>query len=226
MTVSHATTSIGIDQVNHQVNRSQLATLGLAGATRLPSPNRSGMTRVLHALILVCVLFQLLGSNFLSRPLPGEVPEISMVLHQYVGMGSLAVVAAFWAWTLVRNGETSAVRLVPWLSMTGIKSVWDDTVTQIGRLTRGTMPDDTDSAMISAVHGLGLLTLTAMAITGTAYFFLGTTPTGRLVLSLHKLTANLMWGYLIAHAGLAVLHQLLGNDMVSRMFWRRITTKS
>ena len=212
--------------MGHDMDRTSSANIGLADPTRLSSANRSTTTRVLHALILTCVLFQLIGSNFLSRPLPGEVPELSMVLHQSVGMAGLAVVAAFWTWTLVRSRETSIARLVPWLSMTGIKSVWDDAATQLGSLKRGTMPNDTDSAMISAVHGLGLLTLTAMAITGTAYFFLGTTPPGRLVLSLHKLMANLMWGYLIAHAGLAALHQLLGTDMVSRMFWRRAAAKS
>lgn len=192
-----------------------------ASTSKLPSSNRSVTTRLLHALILVCVLHQLIGSNFLSRPLPGEAPEFSFLLHEYVGMGSMAVVVIFWSWTLARTNETSIGRLLPWFSARGIKSVLEDAGGQLGRLIRGKFPDDTDGALASAVHGLGLLTLTAMAFTGTVYFFTTGTPSGKLVLSVHKLMANLMWGYLIAHAGLAVLHQLLGSDMVSRMFWRR-----
>ncbi len=187
----------------------------------LPAANRSILTRVLHALILASVLNQLIGSYFLSRPMPGEAPELSFVLHEYVGMGSLALVALFWLWTLIRKRETSIGRLVPWFSRSGITSVMKDVGSQFAHLRQGTMADDPDSALASAVHGLGLLTLTTMALTGTVYFFITGTHSAKLVLSVHKLMSNLMWGYLFAHAGLAVLHQLLGSDMISRMFWHR-----
>lgn len=195
--------------------------MSTAGTATLPSVNRSVVTRLLHALMLIAVLHQLIGSNFLSRPLPGEAPEVSFLLHEYVGMGSMAIVSLFWIWTLVRRGETQIWRLVPWFSMGGIKSVLADTTEQLGHLIRSKAPDATEGALASAVHGLGLLTLTAMAFTGTVYFLIAGTYAGKLILSLHELMANLMWGYLIAHAGLAIVHQLLGSDMVSRMFWRR-----
>ncbi|MBV8663819.1 MAG: cytochrome b/b6 domain-containing protein, partial [Hyphomicrobiales bacterium] len=44
---------------------------------------------------------------------------------------------------------------------------------------------------------------------------------GRTVLGLHRLAANLMWAYVIGHASVAVLHQALGDDIFSRMFWPR-----
>jgi len=187
----------------------------------LPVSNRSIVTRVLHALILASVLHQLIGSYYLSRPLPGEAPELSLVLHEYIGMGSLAVVALFWVWTLIRTRETRIGRLVPWFSRSGLTAVMKDAGSQLAHLRQGTIADDPESALASAVHGLGLLTLTAMALTGTVYFFITGTHSAKLVLSVHKLMANLMWGYLFAHAGLAVLHQLLGSDMISRMFWHR-----
>jgi cytochrome b561 len=195
--------------------------VGTAPAGPAEAVTRSTTTRVLHGLILVSVLHQLIGSSFLSRPIPGEAPELGMTLHEYIGMGSLAVVALFWIWTVVRQHETSLGRLLPWFSRNGIGSVVADAGEHLGSLLRGRIPDDADGPLASAVHGLGLLTLTAMALTGTVYFFVTETPYARTILSLHKLMANLMWGYLIAHAGLAVLHQLLGRDMVSRMFWRR-----
>ena len=61
-----------------------------------------------------------------------------------------------------------------------------------------------------------------MAATGTAYaLLLQGTDWGRPALFVHASVANLMWAYLIGHAGLAVLHHLTGSDIFSRMFWRR-----
>jgi cytochrome b561 len=87
------------------------------------------------------------------------------------------------------------------------------------RLLRLRAPSDEDGALASAIHGLGLLVLTAMAVTGAVYFAADGTPVGRACLTLHKMAANLMWAYLIGHAGLAALHRLLGSDIFSRMFW-------
>lgn len=187
----------------------------------MPENGRSLTTRVLHGLILLAVLHQLIGSYFLTRQLPGEAPDTSFLLHEYIGIASMAVVTLFWIWTLVRRRETSFTRLIPWFSIRAIGAVLADGRAQLVLLLRGRAPDDADGPLASATHGLGLLTLTAMALTGTIYFFIVGTPSARPVLIAHKLMANLMWAYLIAHAGLAVLHQLLGTDMVSRMFWRR-----
>jgi len=75
--------------------------------------------------------------------------------------------------------------------------------------------------LATAVHGLGLLTVTAMAVTGAAFALLGLPKDqARLVLEIHKLIANLMWAYLIGHAGLAVLHQLVGQPALKRIFGR------
>ncbi len=38
-------------------------------------------------------------------------------------------------------------------------------------------------------------------------------------MGMHKLSANLMWAYLIGHALVAVAHHALGDDIFSRMFW-------
>jgi hypothetical protein len=70
------------------------------------------------------------------------------------------------------------------------------------------------------VHGLGLLTVTAMAATGTVLFFSGGVVFHD-AMALHRMIANLMWAYLIGHSGLAALHHLLGSDLLRRMFWIR-----
>ena len=69
------------------------------------------------------------------------------------------------------------------------------------------------------MHGLGLLAVTAMAATGTVWFFTHGTPAAHLAMDVHKVVANLVWAYLFAHAGLATVHWLLGSDIFSRMFW-------
>ena len=60
-----------------------------------------------------------------------------------------------------------------------------------------------------------------MTLTGFAWL-LGTsgTPFAHNALVVHGLFAKLMWAYLAAHAGIAVLHHLLGSDIFSRMFLR------
>jgi hypothetical protein len=59
-----------------------------------------------------------------------------------------------------------------------------------------------------------------MAATGTVYFF-ATPSIAHNALALHRLFANLMWAYILGHAGIAVLHHLLGIDILRRMFWIR-----
>ncbi len=185
-----------------------------------PVPHRRGLlTRVLHASLLLAVIYQLVGSLALSRPLPGEDPEPNMLVHEYLGMAAMGLVLAFWVWTLVRQGETRLSRLVPWFSVRGITAVLRDTADQLGELLRGRVPHEEDGAMASAIHGLGLIVLTAMAATGTAYFFSHGAQAHGLLFA-HKAMSRLMWAYLLGHAAMAVLHHLMGSDIFSRMFWR------
>jgi cytochrome b561 len=178
----------------------------------------SHLTRVLHLLLLVAVLTQLISSQFIEQPLPGEAPSVIFSLHEYVGLGTFVIVFAFWCWTLIRQGETKFGRLFPWLSPRRVREVVADTLGQLRRLSRGDFSDQSGGAMVSSVHGLGLLVMTGMAVTGSAYFFLSGTL-AHTALSLHSLMANLVWAYLIGHSTLAALHHLLGSDILARMFW-------
>jgi cytochrome b561 len=193
--------------------------IALAPGTAEPAVARSVATRILHLLLLVIVVHQLVNSQFIERPETGEPTPWLMTIHEYVGLASVAAVLAFWIWTVVRRGETSLGRLLPWFSPDRLSDVWTDLVAQARRLLRLQAPSDEDGALASAIHGLGLLVLTGMAVTGAVYFVADGTLVGRAFLTLHKMAANLMWAYLIGHAGLAVLHRILGSDIFSRMFW-------
>lgn len=199
-------------------------TLQSDGATpdpvSLPPANlmRSATTRVIHLLLLLVVLHQLIGSEFMDTPLPGEPLTWISSFHEYAGLASLAIVGAFWVWSLIRRGETRLGRLLPWFSLARIGDVLADLTGQLRRLAHGRAPDDEDGAFASAVHGLGLLAVTAMALTGTVFFVADGTPFAHTALGLHRLIANFIWAYLFVHTGVAVLHHLLGSNIFSRMF--------
>lgn len=163
----------------------------------------------------------------MERPFPGDDPAWPFLLHEWVGVASLAALGLFWIWTLLRHRlETPLGRLVPWFSVDGYRAVLVDVKRSAARLIGVETPDgdreEADGALASAVHGLGLLVASGMAASGAAYFFFFEgTPLGKFVLGSHKLLANFMWAYLIGHAGLAVIHALWGDDVLSRMFWLR-----
>lgn len=182
---------------------------------------RSNTTRVMHLLLLLAVVNQLISNQFMERPLPGEPPALIYVQHEYVGLAGLALMTAFWVWMLVRRGETRLVRLLPWLSPSALRDVVADVGAQLRRMARLRAPDDGDGALASAVHGLGLLVVSAMTLSGGIYYVALGSPLARNAMSVHRLFANLMYAYIIAHASMAVLHHLLGSNIFSRMFWPR-----
>jgi hypothetical protein len=163
----------------------------------------------------------------MEPPFPGEDPTWPFVLHEWMGVAAFAVLALFWVWTLLRHrSETPLSRLIPWFSAARFRAVLIDAKRMAGRLFALRAPDDSadhaDGALASAVHGLGLLVASVMAASGASYFFFFEgTSIGAAVLGLHKLFANLMWAYLIGHASLAMLHAVLGDDILARMFWLR-----
>ncbi len=184
--------------------------------------SRSTATRLLHLLLLVTVLHQLASSQFIHRPHPGEAPSTLWLTHQYFGVAALATVAAFWVWTLLRHRETPLGALLPWFSAPRLRALAGDMVKYAHGLLRGRLVDDRDSPLAEAVHGSGLLVASVMTISETMWLLsTGGTPSARNALIVHGLFGNLMWAYLVAHAGLAVLHYLTGSDIFSRMFLRR-----
>ena len=184
------------------------------------SPARSYLTRFLHFAVLVIVIHQLFTSTIMERPLPGDDPELPYSLHTWFGTAGLFVLMLFWLWTLLRNrAETSFFQLVPWFSPSRLKSIRDEAVDVAAEIVRMRTPSLDLPGISSAVHGLGLLLATFLAISGAAWFFVFTgTSWARTVLGLHSLAGNLMWAYLVGHAGMALIHQALGDRVLSRMF--------
>lgn len=183
------------------------------------SLRRSIATRVLHGALLLSVLWQLIGSNFIERPRAASPGNVMYEIHEVVGLATLGLVLAFWLWSLLRRRETPFGALFPWLSVQRLKAVRDDLARHWVELKQFRLPGgEAETPLASAVHGLGLFVALAMATTGT---WLYTLPVpGGLVLEVHKIVANLMWAYVVGHAGLAVVHQFAGHPVLQRMFGR------
>ncbi len=182
------------------------------------SNTRRGLpTRLLHLALLASVVWQLVGSNWVEPPRGSEPGNWFYQVHELVGLVTFGLVLAFWLWAAFRRRETPIGSLFPWLSPTRMRSVAADAAAHWTKLRQGRLrQSDVDSPLASAVHGLGLLTVLAMGASG-AWLYTMTKPDG-LVLDFHKLVSNLMWAYVIGHAGLGVIHQINGHRVLQGMF--------
>jgi cytochrome b561 len=184
---------------------------------------RSHLTRALHLAVLLTVVDQLLTSLVMERPLPGEDPDWPFALHEQVGLVGLGVLVLFWLWMLIRDErETPLQRIFPWFSAEGLGALAADIQAIVQAIAALRTPPLRLDALSSAVHGLGMLLATFLAMSGALWFALFTgTPYGRIVLMAHKLAGNVMWAYLIAHASAALAHEACGDRIFARMFWVR-----
>lgn len=185
------------------------------------SAPRSLTTKLVHGSLLLAVIWQLLGSNLMERPRASSAGNFFYEVHEWVGLAALAIVIAFWLWAAVRRRETRLSALLPWFSANGWRAVAADARSHWAALRALKLPDSAgDTPLASAVHGLGLLTALTMAASG-GLLFLQPLP-GGLVLEVHQLVSNLMWAYVVGHAGLAIVHQWLGHGTLRRMFGRGV----
>lgn len=174
-------------------------------------------TRVLHMGVALAVIWQLGVSLAMQGPRGTRPGDTLFITHSYVGLAALGLIVLFWLNLVARRLGTDAGALFPWLSAARRAALWSDARAQLGALTRFRLPDYVEgSALASAVHGLGLMTL--MAATGAAWWALAPSTTAGLFEEVHKAFANLAWVYLIAHAGLAVVHHLRREASLSEMW--------
>lgn len=175
------------------------------------------LTKLLHVALLLSVLWQLAASGLVERPRTSQPGNLFYGIHEIVGLVTLALVMFFWIWTAVRRRETPFTSLFPWLSGRQLKAVTADIGAHWAYLRRLRLPpSDIETPLASAVHGLGLLAALAMAATG-AWLYTQSIPSG-LILEIHKAVSNLMWAYVIGHAGMALMQQFAGHRVLQRMF--------
>ncbi len=182
------------------------------------------ITRWLHAAIAVAITFQLLVSQLMAVPEPGHPSTgfgaIAYGTHEATGLTVMGLLILYWLWKFTGHVYGGMGQLLPWLSTTRRQEIREE-LTLLAMRRFHDIPER--SALAGAIHGLGLLTATAMAATG-GIIFLGMAKDGgtpvfiHIVEEIHGIIANLMWAYLIGHASIAVLHQWLGHRTLSNMF--------
>ena len=191
----------------------------------MPIPLRRSMTtKLLHGALALCVLHQLLLVSLVEAPEGPTAGNTFFEIHRIVGLTALAVLLAFWAWLARRRLEPGITALVPWFTARGRAAVHADLGEHLATLRQRRLPeiDEGHSALAAAIHGLGLLAVTLMAVTGGLFAWFGhDSGVGGVALEIHQMAANLLWAYLIGHVGMAFVHLWLGQPVLHRMFGRR-----
>ncbi|MHB8347669.1 MAG: cytochrome b/b6 domain-containing protein [Acidiferrobacterales bacterium] len=180
-------------------------------------------TRFLHLGLAVTVTIQLLvslvmippGSRHPSTPLG----HAWFIVHEWVGLCALFIVLAHWMWSIASSGTASLGHLFPF-NREGRRGVAADLRELFsGRLGHG----GPRGGLAGLVHGLGLMAVSAIAVTGGMLFLMlpahGNPGTfTRNVGHLHSLISELVWTYWFGHIGMALLHQFRGDRTLRRMF--------
>lgn len=185
-----------------------------------PTSRHTLPTRLIHAGLALSIITQLATSLVMRAPHGTSPGNLLFEVHEYSGYAALGFAALFWLLLLLRSKGTSLGSLIPWFSANRRAALIEDTKAHLASARHLTFPDmDDHRPMASAIHGLGLLLMTLMATTGAASVLL---PGVReQVLGVHVLFANVVWAYLIGHAGLALLaHWTRHLDL--REMWRLV----
>ena len=189
------------------------------------SNNRwSQSTRFLHLGLVITVSTQLLVSLVMQPP--GEHEEIATALakqayeiHEGVGLAALAVVVLHWLSSFLQSGGVNLGHLFPWGAKGRAEIKADITVLKQGSLPEG----GARGGLPGFVHGLGLLAVTGMVLTGGVLFLYwpeqGDIPEWvDQIGEVHEVIATLVWTYWGSHIALAVLHGLAGHTEVRDIF--------
>jgi cytochrome b561 len=181
-------------------------------------------TRLAHAGLAGAVILQLGSSLFMQVPRGERPANFGFEMHETIGVVALIFALGFWAVVMWRIVGTDAGRLFPWASGTRLAALKADLVMHGRALRRLRLPPyDPAGAFASAVHGLGLLLITYMALSGTMYLIapqVGYEESTllHLAMDVHGAFGTLVWAYLIGHAGLAVLHHFTNGLSLGEMW--------
>lgn len=177
------------------------------------------MTRILHWGLALTISAQLVSGLLVADP----QTRMFFYFHEWDGLAASAFIAVTWLWMYAIEDLGT---LFPW-SRAGLRVVWAD----IRGLLQGTLPTGGPGhvGFASFGHGLGLLAVTGMALTGIWIFFVIPGGHGAAVAStdfrefmqvswLHKTISYFVWAYWIGHIGFAVLHQIKGTPIFRAIF--------
>ncbi len=195
-----------------------------ASADNAPlAPTYGRTTRLFHAALASCVVVQLASSFLMVPPMDGA-ENLAFEIHEYSGLAALTLAFGFWLVVANRRRGTPVALLWPWFSRERRAAVVDDAKGHWAALRERRVPEPQgELPLASAVHGLGLATITAVAATGATFYVAllagaADSAWAGLDLNVHVLLTKLVWAYLIGHAGVAVLHHVLRQRSLAAMW--------
>lgn len=184
--------------------------------TTQPATKTSWSTpiRRLHFMVALLVTTQITIGLVMGR----ETPRLVRT-HYYLGLTIAALVLWHWIWLLTRERNLLS-HLFPWS-----RHQWAEAISTLGQTLKGKLPQSGPggSSLVGVVHGLGLLALTAVAALGTTFFIVthlhhGHRALAEAILDAHATFAWILIIYWCGHVLLAVIHEIRGDRVISRMF--------
>ncbi len=182
-------------------------------------------TRWLHAGLALGVICQLSLAAFMSHPdeKGDELGELLMQAHRSGGVVVAAIVVANLIWAMLPRGNP------PHRQMSVLVSArrWREAILILKRLPAMLMGKreliQPGNALALVFEMLGLLTMTAMATTGTMIWNLWPGPGGKvspeleLLMETHAFFSILLLLYLTGHISMALMHARAGDPVFARI---------
>lgn len=183
-------------------------------------------TKLLHLGLALVVTIELFNSLIMQEPKPGRpvtgIGGAMFELHEWAGMAALLIVFAHWVWSIWGVGGSGLRHFLPYKTADRAK-IWEE----LRGLLAFRLPAGGPEGHLSGlVHGLGLLAVTAMVLTGAVLFFGMPEGGGKLTPfadfseETHEVISTLVWVYWGGHVALAMLHGLLARDGTLRNMFK------
>lgn len=176
--------------------------------------------KTIHFLLAAAVTAQLFIGSFMRSPHPNRPDSFGFMSHEVLGATILVLIVVHWSWSLTHPQE-GLHHLFPW-TKAGMKNVLLELWTSV-RYLRLPPGGPGDHGLAGFVHGLGLLAITAMVVTGGTFFFARLGGASWHVLNIlendvHDVFAVIAWTYWGGHLGATAIHSLLRQPIWQRVF--------
>ncbi|MBU2753170.1 cytochrome b/b6 domain-containing protein [Acidithiobacillus sp. CV18-2] len=177
----------------------------------------------LHAALAVLVTFQLFSQLKMHAIWKhvGVAPYQHVLYWAHMLLGTMTFLVILLFWHQIFLSRDLRLHLFPYVGVHRGR-IWDD----LRHSLRGVLPEGgMRGGLPGLVHGLGILVVTAMGLSGILMFYLilsahGVKPAAtyyEFPKSIHSLVANLLWAYWGGHIAMALLHALK-NPRILRIF--------
>lgn len=165
-----------------------------------------------HALLASMVVFQMIGSEWMTkpwRPGPDGTPgRLLFTLHEWAGLVA-GVALAFVAWQMYRRGTLLRIDA----AMRG-RLLAQCRALIVSLRERHLPPTERTASLARFVQMLGLLLTAWFCLTGAAIWWVGaSTELAHTIGEFHELGVPLLYIYVGGHVGMALLHRLFDRAL-------------